>query len=174
MGAMLPVSRKSAVVCCLLVGLTAAAQTRPAPPNFSGYWRLNSEKSDFGGAPAPESAEYVIRHLGGKLTFDYTQDSHTTRVDVTTDGQERMTDSNADAEIWARAFWDGPVLVFEARQRPRPAHEVPAVKWTSRWKLSADAQTMTIERQITGPQAQLTQVLAFNRETKETSKNSTQ
>ena len=165
---------KSALIPVLLVVLAAAAQTKPTP-NFSGYWRLNAEKSDFGGAPAPDSAQYVIRHIGGKLTFDYTQDSHTTRVDVTTDGQERMTDSNnADAEVWARAFWDGPVLVFEARQRPRPAHEVPAVKWTSRWKLSADGQTLTIERQIIGPQAQLTQVLVFNRETKETSKNSTQ
>jgi hypothetical protein len=155
------------------MALTAAAQTKPAP-NFSGYWKLDVEKSDFGGAPAPESAGYVIRHIGGKLTFDYTQDSHTTRVDVTTDGQERMTDSNADAEVWARAFWEGPVLVFEARQRPRPAHEVPAIKWTSRWKLSASGQTLTIERQITGPQAQLTQVLVFNREAKETSKNSGQ
>lgn len=164
---------KSALIPVLLV-LTAAAQTKPAP-NFSGYWKLNAERSDFGGAPAPDSAGYVIRHIGGKLTFDYTQDSHTTRVDLTTDGQERMTDSNnADAEVWARAFWDGPVLVFEARQRPRPAHEVPAVKWTSRWKLSADGQTLTIERQIIGPQAQLTQVLVFNRETKETSKNSSQ
>ena len=168
------VSRKSAVgVCCWLLAFTAAAQVK-STPNFSGYWKLNTEKSDFGGAPVPESAGYVIRHIGGKLTFDYTQDSHTTRVDLTTDGQERMTDSNADAEVWARAFWDGPVLVFEARQRPRPAHEIPAVKWTSRWKLSADGQTMTIERQITGGQAQLTQVLVFNRETKETSKNNTQ
>ena len=48
------------------------------------------------------------------------------------------------------------------------------MKWVSRWKLSADGQTMTIERQITGAQAQLTQVLVFNRETKETSKNNTQ
>jgi hypothetical protein len=165
---------KSALILALLLVLPVTAQTKAAP-NFSGYWKLNPEKSDFGGAPAPDFAQYVIRHIGGKLTFDYTQDSHTTRVDLTTDGQERMTDSNnADAEIWARAFWDGPVLVFEARQRPRPAHQIPAVKWTSRWKRSADGQTLTIERQITGPQAQLTQVLVFDRETKETSKNSSQ
>jgi len=170
---MLTVSWKSSVVCWCLIALTAAAQTKPTP-NFSGYWKLDLEKSDFGGASAPESAGYVIRHIGGKLTFDYTQDSHTTRVDVTTDGQERMTDSNADAEVWARAFWEEPVLVFEARQRPRPAHEVPAIKWTSRWKLSAGGQTLTIERQITAPQGQLNQALVFNRETKETSKNDSQ
>lgn len=172
---MLKVSHKSGlVVCgCLLLALAAAAQTKPTP-NFSGYWKLNPEKSDFGGVPAPDSAGYVIRHIGGKLAFDYTQESHTSRVEITTDGQERMTDSNEEAEVWTRTFWDGPVLVFEARQKARPAHPAPGVKWTSRWKLLADGQILTIERQITAPQGQLNQTLVFNRETKETSKNNSQ
>jgi hypothetical protein len=159
------------VVCwCLLLALAATAQRMPTP-NFSGYWKLDPEKSDFGGASAPGLARYVIRHIGARLTFDYTQESKTSRVEITTDGQERMTDSNADSELWTRAFWEGPVLVFEARQRPRPAHDVPAIKWTSHWKLSSDSQLLTIERQITGPQGeQLNQTLVFNRETKETSK----
>lgn len=157
----------------LLLALAAAAQTRPTP-NFSGYWKLNAEKSDFGGAPPPDSAGYVIRHIGAKLTFDYTQDGKTSRVDITTDGQERMTDSNDEAEVWSRAFWEGPVLVFEARQKARPAHPAPGVKWTSHWKLSSDGQTLTIERQITAPQGQLGQTLVFNRDTKETSKNTSQ
>jgi hypothetical protein len=167
------ISRKASlgVCCCLLLALTLLAQPTPTP-NFSGYWKLDAEKSDFGGAPVPGSARYVIRHIGAKLTFDYTQESKTSRVEITTDGQERMTDSNADTELWTRAFWEGPVLVFEARQRPRPAHDAPAIKWTSRWKLSPDSQTLTIERQITGPQGeQLNQLLVFDRETKEASKN---
>ncbi len=162
-----------ATLLSLLLVLAATAQTKPAP-NFSGYWKLNLEKSDFGGAPAPDSAGYVIRHIGARLTFDYTQDSKTSRVDITTDGQERMTDSNDEAEVWSRAFWEGPVLVFEARQKARPAHPAPGVKWTSRWKLSSDGQILTIDRQITVPQGQLSQVLIYNRETKETSKNTGQ
>jgi len=56
--------RLSLVVCGLLLPvMAAAAQSRPTP-NFSGYWRLDVEKSDFGGAPALESAGYVIRHIG--------------------------------------------------------------------------------------------------------------
>ena len=161
---------KSPLLSVLLLALAATAQTRPTP-NFSGYWKLNQEKSDFGGVPAPDSAGYVIRHIGARLTFDYTQDSKTSRVDITTDGQERMTDSNDEAEVWSRAFWEGLVLVFEARQKARPAHPAPGVKWTSRWKLSSDGQILTIERQITVPQGQLSQVLVYNRETKETSKN---
>jgi len=164
---------KSALIPALLLAFTAAAQTKPST-NFSGYWKLNPQKSDFGGAPAPDSAGYVIRHIGARLAFDYTQELKTSRVEITTDGQERMTDSNDEAEIWTRAFWEGPVLVFEARQKARPAHPASGIKWTSRWKLSADGQTFTIERQITAPQGQLTQVLVFNRETKETSKNSSQ
>ena len=161
------------LVLSFLLTLAAAAQTKPTP-NFSGYWKLDAEKSEFGGAPPPDSAGYVIRHVGAKLTFDYSQDSKTSRVDITTDGQERMTDSNAEAEIWSRAFWEGPVLVFEARQKARPAHPGSGIRWTSRWKLSADGQTLTIERQITGPPGQVTQIMVFNRETKETSKDNNQ
>jgi hypothetical protein len=169
-----PFSSFSVICWFLLLALAlAAAETKPAT-NFSGYWKLNPEQSDFGGAPAPDSAGYVIRHIGAKLAFDYTQESHTARVEVTTDGQERMTDSNDEAEIWTRAFWDGPVLVFEARQKARPAHPASGIKWTSHWKLSADGQTFTIERHVTAPQGQLNQVLVFKRESKETSKNDSQ
>ena len=163
----------SGLALLLLLALVAAAESKPTP-NFSGYWKLDPEKSDFGGAPPPNSAGYVIRHIGAKLAFDYTQESHTSRVEITTDGQEHMTDSNDEAEVWTRAFWDGPVLVFEARQKARPAHPAPGIKWTSHWKLSPDGQTLTIERRITAPQGQLNQVLVFNRESKETSKNSSQ
>jgi len=165
--------RSGVAVSGLLLALAAAAQSKPAA-NFSGYWKLNPEKSDFGGAPPPDSAGYVIRHIGPKLAFDYTLGSRTTRVEITTDGQERMTDTNDDAEVWTRSFWEGPVLVFEARQKARPAHPAPGVKWTSRWKLSSDSQTLTIERQITAPQGQLSQILVFDRETKESSKNTSQ
>lgn len=157
-----------AALCLLLAGV-AAAQNKETP-NFSGYWKLDSEKSDFGPIPPPSFAGYTIRHVGAKLAFDYTQESQTTRVEITTDGQERMTDSNADIEVWTRAFWDGPVLVFEARQRPRPAHENPNVKWTSRWKLSPDGKVLTIERQITAPRGQLNQVLVYDKTTAENSK----
>jgi len=157
----------------LLLALAAAAQTKPTP-SFSGYWKLNPEKSDSGGAPVPDSVAYVIRHIGARLAFDYTQESKTTRVELTTDGQEHMTDSNDEAEVWTRAFWEGPTLVFEARQKARPAHPAPGIKWTSRWKLSVDGQTFTIERQITVPQGQLNQTLVFDRETREPSKNSSQ
>lgn len=165
--------RRFALFCAFLLTLAAAAQTKPTP-NFSGYWKMNLDKSDLGGAPPPESVTYVIRHIGGQLAFDFSQDSKTTRVEITTDGQERMTDSNSEAEVWTRCFWEGPVLVFEARQKARPAHPPSGIKWTSRWKLSADGQTLTIERHITAPQGQLKQVLVFDRETKETSKNASQ
>lgn len=160
----------SMLLLVLLPALAAAAQPQPTP-NFSGYWKLDQEKSNFGGGPEPESAGYAIRHIGAKLTFDYTQDSKTSRVEVTTDGQEHMTDSNDEAEVWTRAFWEGPVLVFEARQKARPAHPAPGVKWTSHWRLSPDGQTLTIDRRITAPQGELHQVLVYDRETKETSKN---
>lgn len=161
-------------ICGVLLLASAASAQNRSETNFSGYWTLDPEKSDFGGAPAPDSVKYVIRHVGAKLAFDYTQDTKTSRVDITTDGQERMTDSNDEYEVWTRAYWEGPVLVFEARQKARPGHPAPGIKWTSRWKLSPDNQTLTIDRVITAPQGQVAQNLTFNRETQQTSKNNSQ
>jgi hypothetical protein len=144
----------------------AALAQAPAPaavrPNFSGYWKMDPKKSDFGGMGGPVSAEYVIRHVGSKLVFDYTQDGRTSRVEIIPDADERVTESAGEIETLTRAYWSGPVLVIEARQRPR-SPSTPAVKWTSRWSLSEDRQMLTIERHISTPVGDSDQKVVFRR-----------
>lgn len=151
----------AALLACLV--LTSACRA-DEHPNLSGEWKLNLPKSDFGPVAAPDSADYSIRHNGATLALDYVQDGKKARVEVTTDGEERVTDSTPDNEVWTRAYWAGPVLVFESRDKARPAHESRGIKWISRWTASDDGKTLAIQKHFTTPQGEFDQKLIFEKQ----------
>jgi hypothetical protein len=142
----------------------APAQQSPARPNFTGIWNLDKEKSDFGGLPAPQSARYLIRHLGAKLEMQYEHDEQTTRVDVIPDGEEHLLETLPDSENLARVYWSGSVLVFDGRIKPSASSNAVPIKWTSRWTLSPDKRVLTIERHMTANQSSADQKVFFNKE----------
>lgn len=158
---------------CLGLAAAAFAQAKGHPqaetataeshPNFTGTWVMNPEKSDWGGVEAPGSMRYVIRHTGGNLVLLSTQDSVTKRMEMSTDGQERMTEEDADSEIWARVYWDGKTLVWEGRRKAKPAHQVEPAHWTSRWSLSEDGKVLTVKREITVVQGTLEQSIQLDK-----------
>ncbi len=150
----------------LLVLLLAAAVPpvgAQEEPNFAGLWEMNREQSDFGGLPSPDTVTYVIWHRGARLTFDHIQNGEKIRVEITIDGQERVTSKEHDNEVWTRAYWKGAELVLEARQRPRFGQVIRAVKWTSRWTLDAGGDRLTIRRLIVSDGEQVEQTIALDR-----------
>ena len=56
-------------VCCFMGSVAAVAADKP---DFSGKWKLNTEKSDFGPMPKPEKADYVIAHKDPELNVKST------------------------------------------------------------------------------------------------------
>jgi len=129
----------------LLTTFSVAADT----PNFSGFWKLDLEKSNFGPQPAPQSADYVIRHVGSTISFNYTQDGKTSRVDLTPDNEERITSTTAETAVWTKSYWSGSVLVIESRERKRYGTQAAVgIGWTSRWTLSSDGHELLIDRKI--------------------------
>jgi len=70
----------------------AAVLLAMAKPNFSGSWKLNVSKSDFGQMPAPDSATYKIVHEDPKLRNSVKQSSQAGEFEFeasyTTDGKE--------------------------------------------------------------------------------------
>lgn len=146
---------------CLLLTAVGRADDHP---NLSGQWKLNLEKSDFGAMPPPDSLVYGIRHNGASLLLDLEQDGKKTHLEFTTDGEERVTDSSRDSELWTRVYWAGPVLIFEARDKARPAHESRGVRWTSRWTVSEDGKTLSVQKHITTPQGETDQRLVFEKQ----------
>ena len=141
----------------------SGAPKEESRPNFSGTWIMNAEKSDWGQMKPPDLMRYVIRHTGGNMVLVSTQDSATDRLEVTTDGQERVTQTDAESEILARVYWEGRILVWQGRRRAKPAHQVDPLTWTSHWSLSDDGKTLTIKRQITVVQGTLDQTLQFDK-----------
>lgn len=151
-----------AVLISLLAAAGALAQN--ANPNFSGVWVLNKEKSDFGPLPAPDAATYTIRQEGANLSLDSDLDGSKKHLEFVTDGQEHVTESDNDSEVVTRVYWSGKQLVFDARRRPKPAHETNPVTWTSKWNLSDRGKIFTIDRQITTPQGPITQMAVFDKQ----------
>jgi hypothetical protein len=68
---------------------TAFAQQKP---DFSGTWKLNVAKSDFGALPGPESRTDVITHkdpsLSNSVTAEGAQGKQQYTVNYTTDGRK--------------------------------------------------------------------------------------
>jgi len=144
----------------LAVFLPAIAQDT-TKPNFSGIWNLDPDKSSFGPVTPPMAAQYVIRHIGAKLEFDYIQDGRRTRTELTADGEERVTDSNEDGDTLTRSYWNGRTLVNESRVKPRGLKQTPSVRWTSRWSLSGDGKELTIQRHIDSGEQGIDQKVVF-------------
>ncbi len=156
-----PLLFAAACVWCLVSALPAFAQQQP---NLSGTWKMNLEKSEFGGMAKPDSATYVLRHTGTKLEIDATQDGKKAHAEFITDGEERMMSSSPETETWVRAYWTGPVLVLESREKARPAHASSGVKWTSRWSLSDDGKMMAVQKHFVTPNGELDQKLIFDKQ----------
>jgi len=136
----------------------AAADT----PNFSGIWKMDAARSDFGPQTAPQSAEYVVRHIGATIAFNYTQDGKTVRVDLVPDNEERVTSTTEETAVWTKCYWSGQVLVIESRERQRFGTQgSTGVTWTSRWSLSPDGKDLTVEKKIRTGDGEFSQKVLF-------------
>jgi hypothetical protein len=152
---------RSIIVLFLFMALTCLY----AQPNFSGIWKMDPEKSDWGPQTPPLSAEYVVRHIGAKISFNYSQDGTITRVDITPDNEERITSNTEDTAVWTRAYWSGNVLVLESRERKRfGTQAATGASWSSRWSLSEDGKELIIERTIRNASGEATQRMVYRKQ----------
>ena len=164
-------SRLLLIPIVLFIVVCAAADT----PNFSGIWKMDAARSDFGPQTAPQSAEYVVRHIGATIAFNYTQDGKTVRVDLTPDNEERITSTTEETAVWTKCYWSGPVLVIESREKQRFGTQAASgIGWVSRWSLSADGKELTVEKKIHTADAEFTQKVLFVKQPLPPRKNSDQ
>jgi hypothetical protein len=118
-----------------------------AKTDFSGTWKLNAAKSDFGPMPAPDSRVEKIIHEDpsikaniastggmGDMTYD---------VAYTTDGKE-CVNKLGDNEFKSTLKWDGDDLVVDTKG------SFGGNDFTSkgRWALSSDGKTLTVTQHI--------------------------
>lgn len=83
-------------------------------PNFTGVWKLNAAKSDFGVMPPPDSRVDTINHTDPNLTLareeSGPQGSRKYTLKTVTDGTEVDNDTGGP-DVKIAAAWDGPALV---------------------------------------------------------------
>lgn len=135
-------SKLAAVCAALLLSIPALA----ANPDFSGNWKLDAAKSDFGQIPAPDKYEVVIDHKDPNMAIKTTQAGQmgefTNEIKITTDGKEFSNESRF-GKATGTAKWDGTTLVTSTvRKFSRDGQEME-FKIDEKWQLSEDGKTLT-------------------------------
>jgi hypothetical protein len=142
----------------LLAGAPLRAQQKP---NFSGSWKINQVKSNFGAVPAPDTFTRKIVHAEPSITIDEEQASplgvQQTQRKMTTDGKESTFDVSG-ADVKAIATWEGSTLFVVTKV------DVLGVTYNDRMSLSADGKTLTSVVKLDTPQGALDITVVFDKQ----------
>ncbi|MBZ5603254.1 MAG: hypothetical protein LAO79_13210 [Acidobacteriia bacterium] len=130
--------------------ITAIAQ---AAPNFSGDWKMNIAKSDFGPVPAPEELTRAIQHkdlnLAIKTHQKGAQGDISTELKYTTDGKPCMNKVNGSDSAGTAKF-EGDNLVIESTRE----YQGMQLHTKETWSLSDGGKTLTILNHLAVPQGE--------------------
>jgi len=146
-----------ATVCiCVVSALTLCARVSgqekksPPTPNFTGTWKVNLEKSNYGPAPAPQSMVYKIEHKEPslKITSTRVDDGVTDTVvlNLTTDGKEGSNVVRGN-EVKSKVKWEGVVLWIDSVT----TIDGNTFALKDKWNLSEDGKTLNWARHFSGP-----------------------
>ncbi len=153
----------SAVAGMKPAGVAGAASASGAKPNYSGTWKLNVTKSDFGPIPGPDSRTDVIEHNDPMLKVSTAQDGPQGKqeytLNLTTDGKE-MTNTPGGLEVKSVGGWEANNLVMNVKLKFQD-NDV-AAKTT--WLLSDDGKTMTQNQHLSTPMGELDQKMIFEKQ----------
>lgn len=137
----------SRIVFFALLTLTLALVPAHAKSDFSGTWKANTTKSDFGPLPAPDSMVEKIAHDDPSLKVNVVQtggggDQNYDMV-YTTDGKESVNHPGGN-EFKTTLQWDGDDLVADTKG----SYEGTDFTAKDRWTLSDGGKTLTVQRHI--------------------------
>ncbi len=143
--------------------LSLAAFSAHAKPNFTGDWKLNITKSDFGQFPAPSSMSQKASHedpslkVATKMAMDNGDfDFEST---YSTDGKETTNTFGPNA-MKSVAKWEGDILSIQTKGQFGD-NELTIL---DKWEVSADGKTLTMHRQFTSSQGELVQKLVLEKQ----------
>jgi len=143
----------------IVVGAPLRAQQKP---NFSGNWKMNPMKSNWGGAPAPGSFTRKIVHGEPSISIDEEQDTpaglQQTARKMTTDGKESTFDVGG-ADVKATANWEGSTTLLLVTRV-----DLVGVSYKDRMSLSADGKTLTSVVRVDTPGGAVDVTVVFDRQ----------
>src|SRR5581483_1736892 len=154
-------SHVAGFVLCGLAAVLAGGQAQ-AKPNFTGEWKLNASKSEFGPMPAPTSRTDKIAHSDPDLKVTTTQSTPngdaTFELKYTTDGES--TNQMRGNPVKSTSKWDGDTLIITSKA----SFNGTDITFADKWNLSEDGKVLTISRHITAPQGELDQKITLDKQ----------
>ena len=157
---------------------TATSSAAPAPPtvkasmaptsiasrpNFSGTWKLNVEKSDFGPLPGPESETEVIEHTDPTIKLAVARKgpdgAQNYNLVLAIDGKEQVH-KVGDQDVKTTAQWDGSALVVLTKLM----FQDNEVQIKSNYTLSPDGKTVNVAAHLSSPMGEADQKLIFEKQ----------
>jgi hypothetical protein len=155
-----------------LVGVIALAGASFAQQrtNYSGTWKLNVDKSDFGPVPGPTAETEVIKQMGDSLRINVHAEREQGKTQFTmtlvTDGKEVPIPADDPLAHPApevtletmSAAWDGPVLVVNEKL----TYDNDPVTGVTRYTLSPDGKVLTVSSEYTSPTGDATRTFVFD------------
>jgi hypothetical protein len=149
------------IISLLLIAFAAFADD--AKPNFSGTWKLNAAKSDFGPMPPPDSRTDTVDHkdpvIKESVAMSTGQGDMSWDLAYTTDGKESKG-SIMGSDITTTAHWEGTTLIVDSKANfggsDMTLHGTVV--------LSDDGKTLTRAVHISGPMGEGDQKLIFEKQ----------
>ena len=134
-----------------------------AKPNFSGEWKLNVSKSEFGPIPAPDKRTDKITHQDPKLKSTISSSGQggdiTYDMNYSTDGGETSNDIRGNT-MKSVAKWEGDTLVIQSKVKFGDND----IEFRDKWTLSEDGKTLTVNRHIKAAQGEVDTKVVFEKQ----------
>ena len=146
-----------------LLAMAVPAAPAYAKANFSGEWKLNVAKSDFGPIPAPSKRTDKITHEDPKLKSTVSSSNpngdRTYELNYSTDGTETSNEIGGNASK-SVAKWEGDALVIDTKGTFGGGE----IQFHDKWTLAQDGKTLTIDRHIKASQGEIDTRFVFEKQ----------
>jgi len=147
----------------LVLSLLVFSSAAFSAPDFTGSWKANVTKSNFGAMPSPEKYTRVIEHKEPTVKIEESQASErgewTGIINLKTDGTETSSEIRGNP-LKSVSRWEGDVLSVKSKLD----FNGNLIELNDRLSLSADKQTLTLQRKIDTPNGVLEQSVVFERQ----------
>jgi hypothetical protein len=151
------------VLISILTALPLLSALGQQKPDFSGTWKLNVAKSDFGQLGGPTGRTDVITHkepsISNNVTVETAEGKQEYTVNYTTDGKE-ATNKIGPREVKSTLKWVGSELKINAKF----LYNEMDVTAEYTWSLSPDGKTLTISAHFTSSMGDADQKFVFEKQ----------
>ena len=143
--------RRSLIAMFAALALVSGAASAQDKPNFSGTWKMDGAKSDFGPMPAPDKLMRTIDHKDPEMQIKTTQSGQqgevTSELKYKTDGTESVNKLRGQ-DVKGIAKWEGEKLVVRSKREVQGME----ISITETWALSGEGKVLTVTNAIDTPQ----------------------